>query len=907
MKFTVNQKIFEKYPNVILGIIHVSDLQNKKEFEKEDAMEFLQGHEANVREFLKENEITDLSVVQNWREIFQSFGSKPSKFKSSIEALLRREKKGEALPDINPLVNFYNALSLHYKIPFGAEDLTKIVGNVELTFSDGTVACQLIGDNEPKLADEGEVVYKDDVGAICRKWCWRESDRTKITEETTDAFFVIEFNDGDLENAKQVVAETIDAMNHFFDVKTQSWIVNKDNNEIEIPFGTKQEGEKLVVQERKESAFAKASADKRENKVYQPKTNIEAKVFQVLSLVVKEKFGEEFVSDIELEHPADESHGDLATNIAMKLAGRLKRNPREIAQEIFEELDPMVRGMLKKGDRVTRVTYFDFPNGLIGDVKIAGSGFINFFIHKESLVSEIKDMNESYGKSSKYSGQKVLLEHTSANPNKAMHIGHVRNNILGNSLIKLLEAVGYEVTADYIVNDRGASISKVMWGYLNFAQKQNNQVLSTWEDIKVNLAGTNFDELLSTWNNSPEQWLTPEDFENLKSDEMMEKVYVLASHASKELDWVDAQVSKILVDWESEIPENRKLWKQILDWVFSGQKKTMARMGSRTDHFWFESDFYKEGKEIVTEGLEKGVFRKDGTAIITNFEEHGLPDTIVIKSDGTALYITQDLKLTELKTQKFPSNKYIWVVGAEQKLTLQQAFLADHLLGIVDKEKLYHFAYGLFTTASGEKIGSRKGNVVSADNLLDLVTDSAKSVIEEKGLEYSEDEKRNIAEKVGIGALKYFILKSNPLSSLKFDAIEATSFDGNTGPYLQYTYARAKSILRDSDSHHPDSFGITPPRAEGENLFVADSEMALLRTLYRFPESVINAAENYAPNYVADYIFDLAQKFNAFYRECPVLSAEDSVKNSRLLLTASVAQVLKNGLNLLGIETLERM
>lgn len=631
-----------------------------------------------------------------------------------------------------------------------------------------------------------------------------------------------------------------------------------------------------------------------DNKIF-PKTELERKLRSLLSDIVLTEYGEEYLSDIQIEHPANESFGDFSTNIAMKIAPKTKLNPRDIAQKIVSKWDS---------------EDFEFP-------EIAGFGFINIKIKKKVLINEILKIvraQERYGQSNIAKGKKILLEHTSANPNKSMHIGHVRNNVLGNSIANIFKHVGYDVVVDYVVNDRGSSISKVMWGYLYFAKKQSNFVLTDWEKIKESVYEQNMEELFLEWNENPEEWLTPEDFENIKSDEVMEHVYILASKASKELSWVNRQVSKILVDWEREDEVNRKLWKLILNWVFSGQRKTMERLGSKTDHYWYESDYYKEGKELVNKGLEKGVFRRDGDAIITNFEKYNTPDTIVIKSDGTALYITQDLRLTELKVDTFPADKYIWIVGSEQKLTLNQVFLASDLLGIVDKDKLRHFAYGLFTTDSGDKIGSRKGNVISADNLIDLVTDVAKNVIDEKKMDYSENVKSLISEKVGIGALKYFILKANPLSFLKFNVEEATSFDGNTGPYLQYTYARAKSILREAgiekyEQIREEEIFLTKTSEKGNALiYEKESELSILRMLYKFPEIIINSAENLAPNYIADYVFDLAQKFNTFYRECSVLNAEtEVVKKSRLLLTAGVSQVIYNSLKLLGIDALEKM
>ena len=898
MKFKVNPNIFEKYPGVILGVIYISELDNSV---NSATMELLRQEEVSVREFLEDKTIVDLPVVSKWREIYKTFGSKPSKFKSSIEALLRREKKGEDLPDINSLVNLYNALSLRFRIPYGAEDLEKVVGDVELTFSDGTDACKLIGGKEYELADEGEVVYKDAVGVICRKWNWREADRTKITGNTKDAILVFEVNSGDSEHVRKILEETVSEIEKAFGTKPQGTLLDENSVEWEVPFETKQEGEKIVVEKKKVSK--KVRKQKEEKKKYYPKTEIERGILAYLSEAVgavyerrcagkpSKRVGscghnkEYAISQISLEHPAEELFGDFSSNIAMRLVKFLHISPLEIAEDIVREIDLSIPASIQ----------FKAP------------GFINFHVEKDLLVEEvfkILEQKDAYGNSNLGKGEHVLVEHTSANPNKALHIGHIRNNTLGNSLMRLLEAVGYKVTADYIVNDRGASISKVMWGYLNFARKGNSCVEKSWEEVGGKIQETSFEELLSDWVENPTQWLTPNDFPNLESDMLMEKVYVMASTAAKEFDWIKDQISKILVSWEAEEPANRKLWKQVIDWVLEGQMKTLARLGSRTDHFWRESDFYKGGKEIVEQGLAKGVFREDDGAIITNFKEHGISDTVAIKSDGTALYLTQDLKLTRMKAEKFPSVKYIWVVGSEQTLTLKQAFLADHLLGIADKDTLHHFGYGLFNSASGKKIGSRSGNVVSADGLIDQVVAKALQAIQDKRSEYSEEERIEIATKVGIGALKYAVQKVSSMSTVIFDIDEALAFEGNSGPYIQYTYARANSILADAGDMDADQ---TLKQIQSDKAFVTDSEMDLLRTLYKFPEVIINAVDNYAPNYVADFIFDLAQKYNSFYRECPVLKADEDVKNSRLALTAAVAQVIKNGLYLLGIETLERM
>ncbi len=562
-----------------------------------------------------------------------------------------------------------------------------------------------------------------------------------------------------------------------------------------------------------------------------------------------------------LERPNDEDHGDYATNIAMQLAKKLGKSPRDIATEISTKFD---------------------SQELVEKVEVAGPGFINFYVNKKIFKNLVQEINAAdYGKSDWGKGKRWLIEHTSANPNKSMHLGHLRTNLTGMAVSNLFEAVGIDVIRDYVDNNRGIAIAKLMWGYLKFAKKDGQQITD-----------------INYWYEHQNEWKTPED-ENVRPDKFVDELYVKASEDFKSNSGVEEQVRKLVIDWENEDKKNWALWEKVLEYSHKGQELTMKRLGSKVDKYWHEHEHYQKGKDIVDEGLKKRIFKKleDG-AIITNLKAYKIPDTIVIKKDGTSLYITQDLALTKLKVDTFHPDKLFWTVGPEQSLALKQVFAICEQLGIGKNENFVHLSFGFMTIKGFGKMSSRTGNVTYIDELIDDI----KAIIKEKIVkeDIDEVEKDRIAEKVGIASLKYSSLKVGRLTNTAFDFETSLSFDGDSGPYLMYTYARAKSILRQA--------GEFDKEIVLENVLNNLYEIKLLKHLGRFPELVLSAALNYAPNFVAEYLFELAQKFNQFYTNCSVLNAENEQdKIARLKLVSVTAQVLKNGLGLLGIETVERM
>lgn len=567
-----------------------------------------------------------------------------------------------------------------------------------------------------------------------------------------------------------------------------------------------------------------------------------------------------YETEVGIEIPKDPTHGDFSTNVAMKLAGQLKKSPIDIAEEIVEKME---------------------DSELVDSVEVMKPGFINFRISASYYKELLKSIDSNFGRSNWGEGKHWLVEHTSANPNKAMHLGHLRNNLTGMAMSNIFEFIGIKVTRDYIDNNRGIAIAKLMWGFLKFAKKDGDQT----KDIAY-------------WYEHQDEWSTPSDV-NKTPDKFVDELYTKASEDFKKPE-VEEIVRQMVVDWEAEDKMNRALWEKVLAYSHEGQKLTMKRLGSKTDKFWHESDIYQEGKDFVTEGLEKGVFKKleDG-AIITDLKKFKIPDTVVIKKDGTSLYITQDLALTKLKRELFKPDRLFWTVGPEQSLALKQVFAVCDQLGIGKYEDYTHLAFGFMSIKGKGKMSSRLGNVVYIDDLLDDAHEIIKTKIKEE--EISNEEKEDIAEKVGVGAVKYSILKVGRLTDTAFDFDSSLSFEGDSGPYLSYSYARAKSIIKKGNEDISQEINYS-------DFYNEESEIALLKHISKFQEIVLTAGIDLAPNLICSYLYELCQKFNQFYANCNVLNAETSeVKLARLILVNGFAQVLKNGLNLLGIDTVEKM
>ncbi len=510
-------------------------------------------------------------------------------------------------------------------------------------------------------------------------------------------------------------------------------------------------------------------------------------------------------------------------------------------------------------------------------------GFLNISISDEYWIGQLYSHILPGGFAvTKSNGQKVMVEYSSPNTNKPLHLGHIRNNLLGYSVAQILGAAGYEVVKANLVNDRGIHICKSMLAWQMFGNGETPESSGMKGDHLVGKYYVLFDKAYKT------------QIEELKAEGQSE------DEAKKNAP-VIKEAQQMLQKWEAGDSEVINLWKTMNSWVYAGFAETYKQLGVDFDKYYYESNTYLLGKDIIEEGLEKGVFFKkpDGSVWI-DLTSDGLDEKLVLRSDGTSVYITQDLGTAQLKYNDFHMDKSIYVVGNEQDYHFKVLFLILRKLGKAGADGLFHLSYGMVDLPSG-KMKSREGTVVDADDLMAEMEATAKEQTEAMGKVdgFSEEDKQQLYHTIGMGALKYFLLKVDPKKRLLFDPNESVDFQGHTGPFIQYTHARIKSVL----SRANYQVNTTVEIAE-----LADVERDLIVLLTQFPDVIHTAAKDYSPAVIANYVYELAKVYNKFYHEKSILQAEDEIaKQFRLQLSASSAKVISKAMNLLGIDVPERM
>lgn len=478
----------------------------------------------------------------------------------------------------------------------------------------------------------------------------------------------------------------------------------------------------------------------------------------------------------------------------------------------------------------------------------------------------------------------VMVEYSSPNTNKPLHLGHVRNNLLGFSLAQILEACGNKVVKTNIVNDRGIHICKSMLAWQKWGDGATPESTGKKGDHLIGDFYVLFDK-------------------HYKDEIKVMKEQGLTDDEAAAQSPLMSEAREMLRCWEQGDPEVRALWEMMNGWVYAGFDETYKRMGVDFDKIYYESQTYLEGKEKVLEGLEKGImYRKDDGSVWADLTADGLDHKLLLRADGTSVYMTQDIGTAKLRYQDFPISKMIYVVGNEQNYHFQVLSLLLDKLGFEWGKDLVHFSYGMVELPNG-KMKSREGTVVDADDLMDAMVADARKVSDELGKldGLSDDEAALVAETVGLGALKYFLLKVDPRKNITFNPEESIDFNGNTGPFIQYTYARIRSVLRKA-AEAGMTIGDYSTAVPGER------EITLIQRLADFPAVVQEAGRTYSPALIANYVYDLVKEFNQFYHDCAILKEEDTALRSlRLQLCETVASVVRTGLNLLGIGVVERM
>ncbi len=516
-------------------------------------------------------------------------------------------------------------------------------------------------------------------------------------------------------------------------------------------------------------------------------------------------------------------------------------------------------------------------------------GFLNLVVAQEAFVGMLNDINadEHYGeKKATDDSQLVMIEYSSPNTNKPLHLGHVRNNLLGWSLSKIMQANGNKVVKTNIVNDRGIHICKSMLAWLKYGNGETPETSGKKGDHLIGDYYVLFDKYYR------------EEVKKLMSEGMDEEKAKQEAPLMKE-------AHDMLVKWEQNDPEVRALWKKMNEWVYAGFDETYKMMGVGFDKIYYESETYLEGKEKVEEGLAKGLFyRRDDNSVWADLTDEGLDEKLLLRSDGTSVYMTQDIGTAKLRFQDFPIDKMIYVVGNEQNYHFQVLSILLDKLGFKWGKGLTHFSYGMVELPNG-KMKSREGTVVDADELMAAMIQNARQTSDELGKfgDMTEEEKNEIARMVGLGALKYFILKVDARKNMLFNPEESIDFNGNTGPFIQYTYARIRSILRKAEEQ-----GIALPASLDTEYSPAEKEIELIQKMADYAVAVEQAGKDYSPSGIANYCYELTKAFNQFYHDFSILgAATDAEKTFRLVLAKNVAKIIRNGMALLGIEVPERM
>lgn len=596
---------------------------------------------------------------------------------------------------------------------------------------------------------------------------------------------------------------------------------------------------------------------------------MEQELIANIQTVVKQLYGQEVdASILSLQKTKKEFEGDL-TLVVFPLLKISHKKPEETAQEIGNKLKS------------------DCP--LVSDFNVI-KGFLNLTLADKGFVDTLAsiDSDESFGfKKATETSPLIMVEYSSPNTNKPLHLGHIRNNLLGYSLSKILEANGNKVVKTNIVNDRGIHICKSMLAWQKFGAGATPESTSLKGDHLVGDYYVAFDKAYK-----------------VEVKQLMEEKSMLEDDAKRQAPLM-LEAQEMLRKWEANDADVRNLWKTMNEWVYKGFDETYKRLGVSFDKIYYESETYLVGKDKVAEGLSKGIFvQKEDGSVWADLTADGLDQKLLLRADGTSVYMTQDIGTATLRFGDYKIDKMIYVVGNEQDYHFKVLSLLLDKLGFAWGKSLVHFSYGMVELPEG-KMKSREGTVVDADDLMDEMLTTASEISKELGkLEgLSPKEISDITTTIGLGALKYFILKVDPRKNMTFNPKESIDFNGNTGSFIQYTFARICSVLRKADEQ-----SIVLDSNMSRNLELSEKETSLVQSLSEYPAVIKQAGDGYSPSLIANYIYELVKQYNQFYHDCQIIKEEDfALRNFRLILSRNVAKVVKSGMGLLGISVPEKM
>lgn len=855
MKLIVDQKIFQAFPDLKIGVILIRGMNNSKRVSSVESL--LRGICAQRTKDFRNQEIFHHEKIIPWAHAYGKVGLNPQKNMPSIAALLKRVKSGKEIPHINLLVDLYNYFSLKHLLPIGGEDLDWVSGDIHLTFTKGGESFREINSIKIEEAKEGEIAYLDKGGITARYWNHRECERTKFTERTENAMILIEdLSKIPLDEFGDIMSEMQNSIIRYIGGQIEPYILTEEKPTLDLGVkGIAQADDSKVPQQEKAHYMvqeAKKKSDERKQKIHEKKSDnrlqsgnlLIDKVAQILNTALQAAFPA-IEEQVQVEYPAQSEHGDFASNIALQITKKLETPPREVAQKIIENIP---------------------ENDLIEKTDIAGPGFINLFVKETVLRGEVQTIlsqQDKYGHQDIGQNKNLVVEYSSPNIAKPLGVHHLLSTIIGQSLYNIYKEIGFNALSINHLGDWGTQFGKLIYAY--------------------------------------KQWGNKEVIEKDPIPELL-KLYVQFHDEAEKDASIEDKGREEFRKFEEGDKENHDLWQWFVTESLKAINKTFDTLGGiHFDYVQGESFYSDKMQAILDLGRETKVI-EDGEegAWVINFEDENIPTVPVRKKDGATLYITRDLAALDYRIKTWDPVKVLYVVDVAQSMHFTQMFDAARRMNICNNQP-EHIIFGRMSMKDG-KMSTRKGNIITLDEVLEEAINRANEIIKEKNPDLKD--KRKVAKVLGVGAVKYAILSQNRTTNIVFDWDKILSLDGNSAPYLQYTYARANSIIRKSQDPENQVQEIDANLKDKQQ----KAQQTLLRLLPKYKEQILRAAQEYKPNTISNYIYELAQAFNSFYAAVPVLKLTDQeVQKERIQLVHATAQIIKNGLRLLGVEVVEEM
>jgi arginyl-tRNA synthetase len=833
MKFKINESVFDKFPNLVVAIPLIYGFDNTINTER--SVEILRENEEKLRHNLDLSKLPEDERIRSYTDTFGRFGVDPDRHLPAHLALAKRVLEGGELPDINPLVNLYNALSIGYVTPFGGEDLDTVYGDFELKFANGGERWIPIGSKKSKSAIKGELVWGDDLDLSTRALNWRQCERTKLTKQSKNGYFIMDgFSNINEENIREAAKDFVEKATNLFGGNAEIIWLSKSSPEVEIGFASKDIKDHVATEIKPSPVRTKQKKDV---------TKTVMSLMALLNGVVK-TLGKDIEVEINLEHPSDGQFGDYSTNVAMLLAKTLKENPRKIAEIIREKMIALT-----------------LDDKLIDKIEVAGAGFINIYLAKPSLIQIAERVNYSieFKKEIAMHGKDktMVIDYSAPNIAKPFGIGHLRSTNIGQALYNIYQILGWNCVGDNHLGDWGTQFGKMMAAYKH-------------------------------WGDKPLAQMTIADLETL---------YVRFHHEAETNPELVTEGQQWFAKLEQGDAEAREMWQNCVDTSIVEFNRVYELLGVKIDNAYGEAFYEPMLPDIIQEIKSKNLTKNSQGAVIVEFDD--MTPAMLLKSDGATTYFTRDMATIKFRMRKWQPDLIIYEVGAEQELHFKQVFKAAEMMGWIDSDKLVHIGHGLIRWKTG-KFSTRKGDTIHLSDVIDKAMEAAEKIANStsvsKGLGVTE--RAAMIKAVAIGAIKFNDLSSDPKKDVIFDWDKVMSMEGSSGPYLQYTYARCLSVLAKTEIKELKNI-VFPPE------LINDEELKLLRQLARLEEALIEAAARYSPAVLAEYLIATAQLFNEFYGKYRIIGQPE--EDWRIFLTKTTSSVIKTGLEVLGIQAVEKM